>query len=125
MVSIISANVAPLARFINAMTLAFLFARLSLPAVAPFCVGVRFTGLTGDFFDSGFVGATSLASGAPSGGKRWIAAQIHATAFLRSVNADDSGLNSGWSGALGFLDRTVPIWGAAGCLDTFLAELDQ
>jgi hypothetical protein len=45
---VISANVTPLARFIIAITSAFLFERASL---APFCARARREVFVGDFFD--------------------------------------------------------------------------
>lgn len=66
----ISASVAPLARFIIAMTSAFLLLRSSLllfAAFAPFCARARFAGLAGAFFEVSLTGATSLACCATSG----------------------------------------------------------
>src|SRR5258706_15162942 len=53
--SMISASVAPLARFIMARTSAFLLLRSS----APFCARARRGALAGDFFAFSFAGATS------------------------------------------------------------------
>ena len=92
-VAMISASVAPLARFIIAMTSAFLLLR-SLAAVR---ARSRHGDLVGDFFDLPFAGATSRAGFAPVGDSRWIAAQIRATADFRSVNFL-IGLSS-WNGA--------------------------
>jgi uncharacterized RDD family membrane protein YckC len=83
LVSTISASVAPLARFIMAITSAFLLWRAS---VAPFCALAPRGALAGDFFDLASVGATVAACGAPFGDKRWIACQIRLTAALRLVN---------------------------------------
>ena len=65
--SMISARVAPLARFIIAITSAFLFVRDSF---APFCARARRGALAGDFFAFPLAGATSAACGATSGERR-------------------------------------------------------
>src|SRR5258708_9185536 len=79
----ISASVAPLARFIIAMTSAFLLLRSS---VVPVRARARRGALVGDFFVFPLVGAASGAGCAPSGERRWTAAQIRATAAFRLVN---------------------------------------
>src|SRR5262249_11866694 len=81
--SMISASVAPLARFIIAMTSAFL---LLLFSVAPFRAWARRLALAGDFFAFSCAGAASLAGCAPSRDRRWTASQIRVTAVFRLVN---------------------------------------
>src|ERR1035437_5667366 len=81
--STISAKVTPLARFIIAITSAFLLLRDSF---APFCAWARPTALVGDFFAFPLVGATSRAGCAASRDRRATACQIRATASFRLVN---------------------------------------
>ena len=71
-----------LARFIIAMTSAFLFEG----SLAAGRARSRRGGLVGDFFDLPFAGATSRAGSATFGDSRWMADQIRATADFRSVN---------------------------------------
>jgi hypothetical protein len=81
--SMISGRVAPLARFIKAITSAFL---LAPDSVAPFAVRARREALVGDFFDRVRSVATGVGCGATSGDRRSITFQILATAAFRSVN---------------------------------------
>jgi hypothetical protein len=81
--SVISATVAPLARFIRAMTSAFLLVRDS---VVLFCARASREALRGDFFDRVRSVRTGVAGGATSGDRRSTAFQILATAAFRSVN---------------------------------------
>src|SRR5437763_16162413 len=81
--SMISSSVASFARFIIAVTSAFLLVRDS---VAPFCALALREALVGNFFDPVVSVAPGVACGATSGDKRWIAFQILATAAFLSVN---------------------------------------
>jgi hypothetical protein len=72
----ISVTVAPLARFIIAITSAFLL----LLSSAPFCALARLGALAGAFAFS-LAGATSLGYGPVFGNRLWTAAQIRATAL--------------------------------------------
>ena len=81
--STISASVTPLARFIIAITSAFLLLRSS---VAPFNARACRGALVGGFFTFPLAGATSGAGCASSGDRRTTACQIRATAAFRSVN---------------------------------------
>ena len=76
-------QVAPLARFIRAITSAFLLARDS---VAPLCARARCEALAGDFFDRVLSVPTGAAGGATSGDRCWTASQIRVTAIFRLVN---------------------------------------
>src|SRR5262249_46337986 len=53
---------------------------------APFFAREHRGGLAGDFFDLPFAGATSANTCAPSGDRRWTAAQIRPIAAVRLVN---------------------------------------
>jgi hypothetical protein len=80
---IISSRVAPFARFIIAITSAFLLLRDS---VAPFCARARREALVGDFFDRVRSVRAGVACGATSADRRSTAFQILATAAFRLVN---------------------------------------
>jgi hypothetical protein len=81
--STISANVTPFARFIIAITSAFLLVRAS---VAPFCARARREVLAGDFFDWVLSAPTGVADGASSGDRRWMASHIRVIPIWRLVN---------------------------------------
>ena len=98
-VAMISASVAPLARFIMVMTSAFLLP----PASGLFCARARRGALAGDFFPFPLAVATGSTGCVPSEDRRAIACQMRVTAALRLVN-----FLTGFSSSNGATPEAVP-----------------